>query len=132
MSEISNGKTSKLSQPQTPATAPGTGSSAAAAAAIHGATDKAGSKRPVIGRGEHTYEACHDWGQLPAHITYGKTHGIDIDRSGFIYVYHTGHANNQASDTVVVFDPDGNFVKSWGKDFRDGAHGLHISQEGNE
>jgi hypothetical protein len=132
MSEISSGKTSQLSQPQTTTTAPGPGSSAAAAPAIHGAIDKAGSKRPVIGRGEHTYEVYHDWGQLPTHITYGRTHGIDIDRGGFIYVYHTVHATSQSSDTVVVFDPDGNFVKSWGKDFRDGAHGLHISPEGNE
>ena len=60
MSEISNGKTSKLSQLQTVATAPGAGSSAAAAPAIHGATDKAGSKRPVIGRGEHKSQLASD------------------------------------------------------------------------
>jgi len=31
---------------------------------------------------------------------------------------------------MVVYDSHGKFVKSWGKDFRGGAHGLHIRKEG--
>ena len=31
--------------------------------------------------------------------------------------------------SMVVFAPDGKFVKSWGKDFRGGAHGLYIGKE---
>jgi DNA-binding beta-propeller fold protein YncE len=107
-------------------------SSTGSAPAVQGTTDKAAAKRPVIGNGEHTYEVYHDWGQLPAQIAYGRTHGIGIDRNGSVYVFHTVHATSQSSDAVVVFDPDGRFVKSWGKDFRDGAHGLHISAEGHE
>jgi sugar lactone lactonase YvrE len=33
---------------------------------------------------------------------------------------------------MVVFDPKGKFVKSWGKDFKGGAHGLHIHKEGKQ
>ena len=33
---------------------------------------------------------------------------------------------------MVVFDADGKFVKSWGKDFKGGAHGLHIRKEGTQ
>jgi hypothetical protein len=33
---------------------------------------------------------------------------------------------------MVVFDPNGKFVKSWGKEFKGGAHGLHIRREGKE
>jgi len=43
---------------------------------ILGAQDKAGTKLPVTGTGEHTYEMAHDWGQLPATIKYGNTHGV--------------------------------------------------------
>ena len=39
---------------------------AAATPTILYAQDKAGSKAPVLGSGEHTYEAIHDWGELPA------------------------------------------------------------------
>ena len=31
---------------------------------------------------------------------------------------------------MVVFDAKGKFVRSWGKEFRGVAHGLHIRKEG--
>ena len=98
---------------------------------ILGAADKAGSRRPVLGSGEHTYEVTHDWGELPAGIKYGNTHGVCEDSQGRIYVHHTVNAASESSDTMVVFDAQGKFVKSWGRDFKGGAHGLHIRREGS-
>lgn len=98
---------------------------------ILGASDKAGSRKPVIGEGAHTYEVTHDWGELPADIKYGNTHGVCQDSQGRIYVHHTVNAASESSDSMVVFDPSGKFIKSWGKDFKGGAHGLHIRKEGN-
>jgi len=72
----------------------------------------------------------HDWGELPAGIKYGNTHGVVEDSQGHIYVHHTSHNTAENHDTMVVFDDKGKFVKSWGKDFRGGAHGLHIAKEG--
>ena len=94
------------------------------------ATDKAGTKRPVIGSGEFTYEVYHDWGELPAGLKYGNTHGVAEDAQGRIYVHHTVHASSDRHDTMVVFDAKGRFVRSWGKEFEGGAHGLHILQRG--
>jgi hypothetical protein len=99
--------------------------------AILGATDKAGAKAPVVGTGKHTYEALHDWGELPAGIKYGNTHGVVEDSQGHIYVHHTVHATSESADSMVVFDENGKFVKSWGKEFKGGAHGLHIQKEGS-
>ena len=48
----------------------------ALAPAVLGAADKSGNKAPVIGAGKHTYEVTHDWGELPAGIKYGNTHGL--------------------------------------------------------
>ena len=98
---------------------------------ILGASDKAGTKRPVIGSGEFTYEVYHDWGELPAGIKYGNTHGVCEDSHGQIYIHHTVHANSERHDTMVVFDPHGKFVRSWGAEFEGGAHGLHIRREGS-
>lgn len=103
----------------------------ALAPAILGATDKPGAKAPVIGIGKHTYEAIHDWGELPAGIKYGNTHGVVEDSQGHIYVHHTVHATSESADSMVVFDDKGKFVKSWGKEFKGGAHGLHIQKEGS-
>jgi hypothetical protein len=110
---------------------------AAAAAAplspvLLGLQDKAGTKAPVLGEGAYTYEAIHDWGQLPAHIKWGNTHGVVEDSQGNIHVHHTVHATSESPDSMVVFDRNGKFVRSWGKELRDVAHGLDIRQEGNQ
>ncbi|HTS25691.1 MAG TPA: hypothetical protein VMH81_07445 [Bryobacteraceae bacterium] len=95
------------------------------------ADDKAGSKLPVVGSGAHTFEVHHDWGELPANIRYGNTHGVIEDSQGRIYVHHTVNASSESSDSMVVFDDKGKFIKSWGKEFKGGAHGLHIQKEGS-
>jgi DNA-binding beta-propeller fold protein YncE len=101
------------------------------APAILGAQDKSGNKLPVLGTGNHTYEVHHDWGELPASIAYGNTHGVVEDSQGHIYIHHTVNAVSESHDSMVVFDAKGKFVKSWGKEFKGGAHGLHIRKEGS-
>src|SRR5882757_7623785 len=105
---------------------------AASAPAFLGATDKSGSKAPILGQGEHQYEAIHDWGDLPRTIRYGNTHGVCEDSQGNIYIHHTVHSTSDSLDTVVVFDQKGKFVRSWGRQFKGGAHGLTLRKEGNE
>src|SRR5438270_2650595 len=99
---------------------------------ILGATNKSGSKPPVLGSGGHTYECIHDWGELPQDIKYGNTHGVCEDSQGHIYVHHTVNKDSQSHNSMVVFDAKGKFVTSWGADFMGGAHGLHIHKEGRE
>jgi hypothetical protein len=98
---------------------------------ILGAMNKSGSAKPILGSGAYTYEVTHDWGELPAPIKYGNTHGVCEDSQGRIYIHHTVNAASESSDSMVVFDADGKFIKSWGKDFKGGAHGLHIRKEGS-
>lgn len=106
------------------------GAGTAAGPLLLGTENKSGSKRPILGEGAHRYEAIHDWGALPAEIKYGNTHGVVEDSQGNIYVHHTVNAASESADTMVVFDAEGKFIKSWGKEFKGGAHGLHIRKEG--
>jgi sugar lactone lactonase YvrE len=103
-----------------------------AAPLILGADNKSGSQKPILGEGDHKYEVTHDWGELPADISYGNTHGVCEDSHGHIYSHHTVFATSEKSDSMVVFDHKGKFVKSWGKDFKGGAHGLLIRKEGKQ
>ncbi len=105
---------------------------AAVAPLFLGATDKAGNTPPILGEGAHQYEALHDWGELPRTIRYGNTHGVCEDSQGHIYVHHTVNATSQSQDTMVVFDQKGKFVRSCGRQFKGGAHGLMLRREGNE
>jgi hypothetical protein len=98
---------------------------------ILGASGKSGSQKPILGEGDHKYEVTHNWGELPASIQYGNTHGVCEDSRGRIFIHHTVNAASDSSDSMVVFDHKGKFIKSWGRDFKGGAHGLHIHKEGS-
>ena len=97
-----------------------------------GMQDKAGTRAPVVGEGAYTYEAIHDWGELPPHIKWGNTHGVVEDAQGNLHIHHTVHQTSQSADTVVVFDRNGRFVRSWGRQVRGVAHGIHLQKEGSE
>lgn len=96
------------------------------------AQDKTGTRLPVIGEGDHQYEVIHDWGELPAGHVYGNTHGVAVDAQGHVHIKHTVGGGATIEDAVVVFDADGKFIRSWGKQYKGGAHGLHLSKEGGE
>jgi hypothetical protein len=95
------------------------------------ATDKSASKLPLLGQGAHRYEAIHGWGQLPSHVAWGETHGVAIDEAGLIYIKHRSMAS-EPLDAIVVFDPQGKFVRSFGKEFHGGGHGIDIRKEGGQ
>ena len=84
---------------------------------ILGATNKSGSKPPVLGSGSHTYECIHDWGELPQDIKYGNTHGVCEDSQGHIYVHHTVNKDSVSHNSMVIFDHKGRYVDSWGPDW---------------
>lgn len=92
---------------------------------------RASSVLPVIGSGAHTYEVQHNWGQLPPHLHWGDTHGVCFDETGLTYITHESAAS-EPMDAIVVFDVDGRFVRSFGKEFHGGGHGLELRKEGRE
>jgi hypothetical protein len=102
-----------------------------AAPALLGVEPKSGTKLPIIGQGEHIYEADHHWGELPAHVRWGETHGVAIDEAGFIYIKHR-NSEKDPVDAIVVFDPQGKYVRSFGKEYHRGGHGIDIRKEGSE
>src|SRR5215216_1137086 len=82
-------------------------------------------KRTIVGKGRHTYEWVSDWARLPGALTLGSCHGgIVIDSNGRVIL------NTETENAVMIFDADGTFVKSWGKDFKGGCHGMTIRKEG--
>ncbi len=97
-----------------------------------GMQDKAGSRAPVLGEGAYRYEATLDWGVLPPSLRWGNTHAVVEDAQGFIHVHHTVHATSESADSVVVLDPAGKYVRSWGRQFRGVAHGMQLRREGKD
>src|SRR3954447_2517091 len=120
-----------------------TGAAALAASAagasgpfVH-AGDKADAKIPIVGAGEHRYECHHNWGEVPGSIRWFETHGVAVDKEGLVYIKHrAGGAKpksaSEAQDTIVVFDPAGKFVRSFGKEYHGGGHGIDIREENGQ
>ena len=101
------------------------------ALAILGTENQSGSRKPILGTGQYRYEANHQWVQLPRHIKWGDTHDVCVDTEGLIYVKHRSRAKTPM-DAIVVFDHGGHFVRSFGKKFHGGGHGIDVRKEGNE
>ncbi len=55
-----------------------------------------------------------------------------VDSQRRIYVAHTVHPSSVSSDAIVVFDERGKFIRSFGSEFRGGAHGLDLRREGRD
>ncbi len=90
------------------------------------------SDPPILAAGSRRYAAHHDWGDLPGRIRYGNCHGVQVDAQGYVYIHHTVHRTSQSDHAVVVFDPQGTFVTSWGGAFAGGAHGFRLVREGGD
>jgi hypothetical protein len=107
----------------------GLGAGLLAPRSLFAVTDKSrgGSKPLIIGQGAHTYEWTNNWAKLPAGMQISNCHGgIVLDSHGRVYL------NTDTENAVMVFDPDGKFVKGFGKDYQGGAHGMMIRKEGRD
>lgn len=100
----------------------------AAAPAIF--TAKRSAAQDVIGEGEFTYRCEHQFAKLPAEFSWQITHNVAVDPDDNLYVIHEGNASKQGHPAIFVFDPEGKYVRSFGRQFQGGGHGLDIRVEG--
>jgi hypothetical protein len=91
---------------------------------------RAATLTPVIGVDGHKFECNHDWLKLPNDYEWQTTHNVAVDSQGLIYITHQGVG--KLMDTILVFDGTGQFVRSFGKDFHGGGHGIEIRKEGSD
>jgi sugar lactone lactonase YvrE len=87
------------------------------------------------------YATVEGWAKMPAGRTWGSTSAVDIALDGkSIWVAERCAANScwdratgKASplDIVLLFDPSGNLVRSFGQGMFVFPHGIHVDREGN-
>ncbi|MGH9846337.1 MAG: peptidase [Blastocatellia bacterium] len=86
----------------------------------------------IVGAGKHRYEWVRGWGKLPDGMNYGSTHGaVQVDARNRVYF------NTDTEHAIIVFDQDGKFIKSFGKEWKadkegNGTHGMQIVKEGGK
>lgn len=86
----------------------------------------------VLGEGDHRFAVQHHWPQLPAEFRWQISHGVAIDKEGLVYLIHMGSEDLKDHPTIFVFTPEGKYVRSFGKEFHGGGHGIEIREEAGE
>ena len=76
----------------------------------------------ILGSGEHRYRVIDNWAKLPEGWELKDVGAVAIDSKDRVYVF------NRGEHPMIVFDSDGNFIKSWGEGTFPRAHGLHIDE----
>ncbi|MCB1064012.1 MAG: twin-arginine translocation signal domain-containing protein [Verrucomicrobiae bacterium] len=113
-----------------------TAAAAVAAPAINLITSRksfsAGDSGTIVGEGEHRYEVLHNWAKLPDQFTWQITHNVAVDKTGHLYVIHEGNHDLGDHPAIFVFDPEGNYVRSFGQQFQGGGHGLEVREENGQ
>ena len=71
-----------------------------------------------LGTGEYTYEVIEDWAKLPDGWSFKEAAAVGADSNDKVYVFSRGE------HPMMVFDRDGNFLRSWGEGIFPRAHGI--------
>jgi DNA-binding beta-propeller fold protein YncE len=64
---------------------------------------------------------------MPEGWFFGRVSAATSDAKGEVYVFH----RNTKIDPIIVFDNNGKYLRSWGKDLFDNPHGIRTDPEGN-
>ena len=76
------------------------------------------------GSGRFTYEFVEGWEKLPPGYSWTDAAAVAVDSQDNVYVF------NRGDHPMIVFDRDGNFLRSWGEGVFSRAHGLTLAPDG--
>lgn len=71
------------------------------------------------------YQVEPGWPHPPTNISWGDACGLAVDSRDFVYMF------TRAKPPVQIYDPSGKFVRGWGDDVIQKAHGLRVDPKGN-
>ena len=77
----------------------------------------------IVGDGDYRYEQIDDWAKLPPGWSLHEVGAVGVDKQDNVYVF------NRGEHPMMVFDREGNFLRSWGEGLFPRAHGLHMAPD---
>lgn len=76
-----------------------------------------------LGSGRFTYEVAVGWEKLPPGYSWREVAAVAVDSRDRVYVF------NRGDHPMIVFDSQGNFLKSWGEGVFSRPHGLTLGPD---
>jgi DNA-binding beta-propeller fold protein YncE len=77
----------------------------------------------ALGAEQFTYEVIENWAKLPGDWSFKEVGGVGVDAQDNVYVF------NRGAHPMMVFDRDGNFLRSWGEGIFPRAHGVTMGPD---
>ena len=77
-----------------------------------------------LGADDYIYEELADWAKLPDGWSFKEVADVVVDSQDRVYVF------NRGEHPMIIFEPDGSFVASWGEDLFVRAHGVTVGPDG--
>jgi len=77
----------------------------------------------ILGSGDYRYRVEEGWGKLPDDWSFHEVGAVGVDRNDNVYVF------NRGEHPMMVFDREGNFLRSWGEGLFPRAHGVHMGPD---
>ena len=77
----------------------------------------------IVGSGDYRYRVNADWAKLPDGWSFKEVGGVGVDSHDNVYVF------NRGVHPMMVFDREGNFLRSWGEGRYPRAHGVHMAPD---
>ena len=78
----------------------------------------------TLGSGQFTYEVSgENWGNLPEGWAYKEATAVAVDSKDAIYVF------NRGATPMIVFDSDGNILRTWGEGVFTSPHGVSVGPD---
>ena len=78
----------------------------------------------ILGNGQYRYELIEDWGKMPPGESMAHICAVGVDSKDRLYAFQ-----REKEPPILVFDPDGNFLTSWGHGSIDEGHGIHVDRD---
>lgn len=77
----------------------------------------------TVGTGAYVFKVLGSWAKLPDGWTFKEVAGVGVDSKDRVYLFTRGQ------HPLIVFDKDGNFIKSWGEKTFVRAHGVTMGPD---
>jgi NHL repeat len=87
------------------------------------ATDWKGAGMLKVGNGAYVYEPVENWAKLPPGWSFKEIGGVGVDKNDNVYVF------NRGAHPMIVFDRDGNLLRSFGEGLFPRAHGVFMAPD---
>src|SRR5262245_31513082 len=87
------------------------------------ATNRGDLNMAIVGSGAYAYEPVENWAKLPPGWSFKEIGGVGVDKRDNVYVF------NRGEHPMIVFDRDGNFLRSFGEGLFPRAHGVFMAPD---